>query len=250
MKIAICDDNLIFLQEMSAYLEQYAKENTCYLDPYIYTNPLELAAQVENGVRYDAIFLDVFMPGINGIQCAKDIRTHDSYVKIIFLTSSAEFAIESYSVKAYDYLLKPIQREKLFEVLNRLEREIHKTEKNIVIIKCKTGIVKVALSEVEYCEMLNRKIVIHMADSREYECNLKMTELEAYGMFLRPHRSFLVNMNHIREFTSKNIVLDCGVEVPIPREKYARMKQEFMDYIFSCGSMDLLLNPLGLSFIM
>lgn len=244
MKIAICDDNLIFLQEVSAYLEQYAKENACHLDPYIYTNPLELAAQVENGVRYDVIMLDVFMPGINGIQCAKDIRNCDRYVKIIFLTSSVEFAMESYSVKAYDYLLKPIQKEKLFEVIGQLERELHKTEKNIVIIKCKTGIVKLALSEVEYCEMLNRKIVIHMADSREYECNLKMTELEKkleiYGMFLRPHRSYLVNMDHIREFTPKNMVLECGVEVPIPREKYAQMKQEFMDYIFKCGSLHLL----------
>lgn len=241
MKLAICDDNLNFLQEVSVYLEQYGKEFGRCINYEFFTNPLELAAQVEKGIRYDVILLDIFMPGINGIQCAKDIRTHDSYVKIIFLTSSVEFAVESYSVKAYEYLIKPVQKEKLFEILKQLEREFRQIERNIVVLKCKTGILKVALSELEYCEMLNRKIIIHMTDSKEYECNIKMSELEkkleSFGMFLRPHRSFLVNMNHIRELTPRNLILECGIEVPIPREKYAKIKQEYMDYIFESDSI-------------
>ena len=117
MRIAACDDDVSFLQELSVLLNQYGEENCCNMEYKIYTNPLELVNQIEKGVHYDVILLDVFMPGINGIQCAKDIRTFDSLVKIIFLTSSAEFAVESYSVKAYQYLLKPIQKEKLFLTL-------------------------------------------------------------------------------------------------------------------------------------
>lgn len=243
MKIAVCDDNLSFLQEVSVYLKQYGKEFGHCINYEFFTNPLELTAQVEKGIRYDVILLDIFMPGINGIQCARDIRTHDSYVKIIFLTSSVEFAVESYSVKAYDYLVKPVQKERLFEILKQLEQESHGTQKNIILLKCKTGIVKAALSEVEYCEMLNRKIVIHMTNMKEYECNFKMSELEeklkSCGMFFRPHRSFLVNMNYIREFTPKNLILECGVEVPLPREKYAQMKQEYLDYLFDGDSIHL-----------
>lgn len=243
MKIAVCDDNLNFLQETSAYVKQYSNETGCGISCDIFTNPLELAVHVEKGIRYDALFLDIYMPGMNGIQCARDIRIHDSYVKIIFLTSSVEFAIESYSVKAYDYLVKPVQKERLFEILKQLEQESHGTKKNIILLKCKTGIVKAALSEVEYCEMLNRKIVIHMTSLKEYECNFKMSELEeklkSSGMFFRPHRSFLVNMNYIREFTPKNLILECGVEVPLPREKYAQMKQKYMDYLFDGDSIHL-----------
>ena len=116
MRIAACDDDVRFLQELSDLLNQYEKDNHCNIEYKIYTNPLELVAQIEKGMHYDAILLDVFMPGINGIQCARDIRTFDNLVKIIFLTSSAEYAVESYAVKAYQYLLKPIQKENLFHI--------------------------------------------------------------------------------------------------------------------------------------
>ena len=75
---------------------------------------LELVMQMEKGVHYDVILLDICMPGMNGIQCAKDIRQYDNLVKIIFLTSSTEYAVESYSVKAHNYLLKPTQKKDLF----------------------------------------------------------------------------------------------------------------------------------------
>ena len=110
MKIAICDDDSLVLQELSKLLNQYRAQNRSHLEYDVYACPLELVAQIEKGTHYDIILLDVVMPGINGIQCAKDIRAIDNFVKIIFLTSSAEYAVESYSVSAYQYLLKPLQK--------------------------------------------------------------------------------------------------------------------------------------------
>ena len=115
MRIAICDDDSLVLQELSDLLNQYRIQNHSQLEYDLYSCPLELVSQFEKGTHYDIVLLDVFMPGINGIQCAKDIRTMDNFVKIIFLTSSAEYAAESYSVSAYQYLLKPLQKEKLQE---------------------------------------------------------------------------------------------------------------------------------------
>lgn len=246
MRIAACDDDVSFLQELSVLLNQYGEENCCNMEYKIYTNPLELVNQIEKGVHYDVILLDVFMPGINGIQCAKDIRTFDSLVKIIFLTSSAEFAVESYSVKAYQYLLKPIQKEKLFLTLKLLEKEAEEVETNVLVFKSKTGITKITLSKLEYCEVINRKIILHLISGEECECNLRMNELEEtlknYGMFLKPHRSFLVNMDHIHTLATNSIIMECGMKIPVPREKYARIKQIYMEYIFQSSNSVILGN--------
>ena len=236
MKIAVCDDDLTFLQELSDMLNQYGSENNCSMEYKTFTNPLELAAQIEKGIHYDAIFLDVFMPGINGIQCAKDIRFLDDFVKIIFLTTSSEFAVESYAVRAYQYLLKPLQKENLFLTLRLLENELKSAEKNIFILKSKNAVTKILLSKLEYCEVINRKIILHLSNGEEVDCNLRMNELEEklkdFGMFLKPHRSFLVNMDYIQTLASHSILMECGVKIPVPREKYAQIKQEYMEYIF------------------
>lgn len=244
MKIAVCDDDLLFLQELSGLLSQYGMEHNCDIEYKTFTNPLELVMQIEKGIHYDAIFLDIFMPGINGIQCAKDIRSLDNFVKIVFLTSSTEFAIESYAVRACQYLLKPVQRENLFLTLKFLEKEAEVIEKNIFILKSKTGITKISLSKLKYCEVINRKVVLHLSNGEECECSLKMNELEEklknFRMFFKPHRSFLVNMDYIQTLTTYSIILECGTKIPVPREKYAQIKQTYMEYIFQSSDSIIL----------
>ena len=248
MRIAICDDDLMFLRELSNLLNQYEMEYHCSMEYKTYTNPLELVAQIEKGFHYDVILLDVVMPGINGIQCAKDIRNFDKFVKIVFLTSSSEFAVESYSVKAYQYLLKPVQKENLFSILRLLEKENEAVETNLFVIKSKNGITKISLPKLEYCEVINRKIVLYLSNGEEFECNYKINELEEklkyYEMFIKPHRSFLVNMNYIQSLTSHSIIMECGAEIPIPREKHAQIKQMYMEYIFQ-SSDSIILGAAG-----
>lgn len=247
MRIAACDDDLKFLQELSGLLNQYGEEYNCNIEYKTYTNPLELVSQIERGIHYDVILLDVFMPGINGIQCAKDIRTFDNFVKIVFLTSSAEFAVESYAVRAYQYLLKPIQKENLFLTLRLLEKEAETVERNIFVLKSKAGITKISLSKLEYCEVINRKIRLHLSNGEECECNLRMNELEEklkdFKMFLKPHRSFLINMDYIQTLTTHNIIMECGMKIPVPREKYAQIKQAYMEYVFQSSDSIILGNP-------
>ena len=236
MRIAVCDDDVNFLRELSVLFNQYGEEQHCNIEYKTCTNPLELISQIEKGIHYDVIFLDVFIPGINGIQCAKDIRRFDNFVKIVFLTSSVDFAVESYEVRAYQYLLKPLQKEKLFFILQSLERETEIDETNIFVLKSKNNITKISLSKLEYCEVINRKIILHLINGEECECNLRMNELEEklnnYRMFLKPHRSFLINMNYIQTLTMHSITMECGIKIPVPKEKYGVIKQAYMDYVF------------------
>ena len=236
MRIAACDDNFEFLQGLSELLNKYGEENHCNVEYKVFTNPLEMVTQMEKGVHYDMILLDICMPGMNGIQCAKDIRIYDNFVKIVFLTTSAEYAVESYSVKAHDYLLKPIQKERLFSLLRQVEKDNDKSEKNIIVIKTKTGLTKIALTQLEYCEVVNRKLILHLTNKEDLECSIRINELEeklqGFGIFLRPHRSFLVNMDYIQTLTTHSIIMENGAKIPVPREKYAQVKQTYMEYVF------------------
>ena len=110
-RIAFCDDDAALLHQMQDFLEQYRALRGVQLELFSYTKPMELLADIEAGVRFDVLFLDVLMPGINGINAAREIRQYDTAVQIIFVTSSSEFAVQSYVVGAYYYQLKPIWKD-------------------------------------------------------------------------------------------------------------------------------------------
>ena len=101
LKIAFCDDDLEILKELGILLDKYKKERDEDLTYTVFQSPLELLAAIEKGFSFDILFLDILMPGENGIETAKEIRQYDNNMKIIFLTSSPEFAVQSYTVGAY-----------------------------------------------------------------------------------------------------------------------------------------------------
>ena len=111
IKAAFCDDDLSVLNELHVLMDNYRVERNQEITYTAFHSPLELIAQIEKGMRFDILFLDVLMPGVNGIETAQEIREYDSAMKIIFLTSSAEYAVESYTVNAYFYQLKPLAGE-------------------------------------------------------------------------------------------------------------------------------------------
>ena len=108
IQIGFCDDDPSVLDELHELLGSYRTEHNADIAPTAFQSPFELLASIEKGARFDILLLDVLMPGENGIEAAREIRQYDSNVKIIFLTSSAEFAVQSYTVGAYFYQLKPI----------------------------------------------------------------------------------------------------------------------------------------------
>ena len=111
-------DDLSVLDELHELLGSYRAEHNADIAPTAFQSPFELLASIEKGARFDILLLDVLMPGENGIEAAREIRQYDSNVKIIFLTSSAEFAVQSYTVGAYFYQLKPIWPESFFRLMD------------------------------------------------------------------------------------------------------------------------------------
>ena len=237
IKVAFCDDDLSILEELSALIDRYRVDRNQEMEYAAFQSPLELLAEIEKGMRLDVLFMDVVMPGENGIEVAKEIRQYDNNVKIIFLTSSAEFAVQSYTVGAYFYQLKPIWEESFFRLMDSVISECEKEQQCSLILRCKTGIARIELEKLEYCEVIGRTLLFHMANGTVLERIGSLDELSGqlmqFEQFLRPHRSYLINMEYIQNISSKMITLTCLAQIPIPHGKYSEIKDMYLEYAFN-----------------
>lgn len=236
IKVAFCDDDMSVLCELKELLEEYSVKNSQKIEHTAFNSPLELLAEIEKGVHYDILFLDILLPNENGIGIAKEIRQYDNVVKIIFLTSSSEFAVQSYTVDSYYYQMKPIQKEIFFELMDSAVSECHKERKRSLILRCKSGITRIDLDRLEYCEVIGRNLLFHMENGSVLESIGSMDnlnkELSQYGDFVRPHRSFLINMEYIRNISGKTITMESQAEIPIPHGKCSEIKNLYLEYAF------------------
>ena len=204
IKIAFCDDDMEVLHQMNELLDRYRVERNEDITYAAFQSPFELLTEIEKGIRPDILFLDVVMPGQNGMDVAKEIRQYDTNMKIIFLTSSPEFAVESYSVGAYFYQLKTIWEEIFFRLMD---------------------------------PVLARKLLFHLENGAVLESAGSLDDLAGqlmqYSNFFRPHRSFLVNMEYIQNISSRSIKMVNDAEIPIPHGKCSEIKNTYMEYAFN-----------------
>lgn len=240
MRIAVCDDESRELVGISSLLEEYRQEKKTGLFCETFSSAVELLAVMET-TSFDLLLLDIMMPELSGMQAAHEIRSFDEIVKIVFLTASPEFAVESYVVGAYGYLLKPITRETLFPVLDKLVNEERRaavgSENEYFTVKCRTGMVRVALSRLSYVEVLGKSLFFHMSNGMVYETVATLSQYEklllARPEFYQVHRAFLVNLWQMRELTSRDFITLNGEVVPVSRRYYLEVRDAFMKSLFS-----------------
>lgn len=236
IKVAFCDDDISVLNELESLLGRYCTKYNREIECAVFGSSLELLAEMEKGMRYDILFLDVILPNENGINIAKEIRQYDSVVKIIFLTSSSEFAVQSYTVGAYFYQLKPIWEENFFRLMDSAVSESRKEKKDSLILRCKSGVTRIDLDRLEYCEVFGRTLLFHMDDGGVLEGTGSMDKLYGkllqYENFVRPHRSFLINMEYIHKISCKAITMENQTEIPIPHGKCSEIKNLYLEYAF------------------
>ena len=209
IKIAFCDDDLSVLKELSILMDRYRVERNQDITYAAFHSPLELLAEVERGTELDIIFLDVLMPGQNGISTAKEIRKYDTLVKIIYLTSSAEYAVDSYSVGAYFYQLKPIWQESFYRLMDSVLSECRRNEEKSLILRSKSGITRMDLDKLQYCEVMGRTLLFHRQDGVVLDSAGRLDDLceqlKDYDCFIRCHRSYLVNLAYVQNISSKAV---------------------------------------------
>lgn len=238
LKIAICDDNSIELLYIIKIVEEFIdanlpKHSIAYS---AFQNGTDLLVAIEKGNVFDILLLDVVMPLMSGIQLAVEIKGRNTVSKIIFLTSASEYAVDSYSVDAFYYLVKPINKEKLITLLEKASTDIFDKADKHIIVKCGTGLSKIFFGQLQYAEISGRTICFHLRNGEVLESFGTMVQLEALLLrdkrFVKPHRSYIVNMDCIKNLAADAITTSTGAYIPISRNIYREVKQAYIDYSF------------------
>lgn len=235
MHIAICDDQTEYLDSLVQLLELWQQENHTTLRYKCFQSGAELVDAAEKEA-FSLYFLDVMMPGVNGLAAARDIRSLDDTADIVFLTSSRDFAYESYSVHALDYLLKPVSRKLLFPILDRLHLKEQKPQDGLTI-KCGSTLIRIPFSQLVYVEVLHKRLYFNLTDGTVHEVGGSLKDYDSLLLsqpeFMQTHRSYIVNMLQAAELSQSEVRTFSGKSVPVSRLLYPQLQQDNMKLMFS-----------------
>lgn len=230
IKVAICDDEIFYLD---TYLKMINRMKTKYsIEVHRFNSGEDLINyMVINEIQFDLVFLDIIMGELNGIETAKKIKQINETTEIVFLTSSKEYALDGYEIRAFNYIIKNSQN-----VEERIYAAIKYTcakSNDYILINNKSSIEKIEINKIIYIESNKRKIKIKTIDS-EYEMYEKLDnvyeKIKKFG-FMKSHRSYIINMHYIKKIEVKDITTTMGDIIPISRGKVDEVKNNFINYL-------------------
>ncbi len=212
LKIAICDDCTEDYEALKNILQQI---DTTPIQIHIFTSgEAVLSAIKEEGLLFDVLFLDIYMTGMTGIETAGCIRDHGLDIPIIFTTTTKEFAVESYEVNATDYLIKPVELERVKKSLSKLQSF---SPQRYLVVQSEGRVMHLPYQWIQWMESHQHTVTIHMKDGQRYGIRHKLSSLEIElddPRFLRCHQSYLVNMDYI-QWAQQDFCLTDGTRIPI-----------------------------------
>ena len=229
MKIAICEDDTADAAKICKILNSYIEQNGYTGEISVFKSGEELLGSFFLGL-YDVIFLDIYMAGLNGIATAKKIRTIDPTCALIFITSSRNHSLESYSVRGSAYVLKPIGEEEMRSALFTC-REIFIKNARYIKIRANRTDIKIPLIKISYVESLDQYALFHTADG-EYKTRMTLDEIEKQmggNPFCRCHQSYLINSNHILKLDGNDVLMKNGDRVPMRKVGRNTIREKLAD---------------------
>lgn len=239
MRVAICDDDECEIEHFSKLITEYRLSRGRNLECRFFCNSIDFLCDVKGG-EYDLVLMDVVMPGIGGIKAAQELREKDGNVKIVFVSSSPEFAVESYHVDAYHYLLKPVDADALFSLLDRIAKELSVQRERGLVLKNREGVVRLSFAEIEFVEVINKKVSFHLTGGVIREVTAALADLEGELLtrqeFIKTHRSYVVNLNCVESIDANCAVTKSGHSIPVSRQRHNQVQNAYMDFLSRSGA--------------
>jgi len=239
LDIAVCDDDPIQLALVAAYTSEFMQVHRHEATIRQFLHPDDLLNTGEKQ-RFHLYILDIVMPMINGIEVGKHIRTLDSEAQIIYATYEPSFALQSFATNPINYLLKPIDKQQFFNSLALAVSKLDLTMENTFAIKTQEGIRILRLSDIICCEYTSHTVIYTLVGAKTVTTRTIQGTFSEHtmrllqdGRFVRPHVSYVLNMDHVESFTKNRFILRDGYSVPIVAKQYTEVRDIYMNYLMA-----------------
>ena len=230
LNIAIVEDDKADMERLTEYLRKYEKEKDQVFEIWKMSDGDQLKADYTS--RYDIIFLDIEMPGTDGIQTAEFVHRTDPDVVIAFITHAAQYAVHGYRLGAVDYIMKPLRYEMFEHKMSRILRRVEQRKAKAVLLRTVDRTYRISVQDILYVEVTGHHLHYH-ADGTiitvKGSMKIAEKELAAYG-FAKSSNSFLINLRYVREMT-KDAVIAGNEQIPLSKGKRKEFLAAFAAYL-------------------
>lgn len=242
IRIAVCEDDSTMLEDVSRMVMDYANAHPQLgITLHSFRSAFDLLECLgRKGAPFHIYLLDILMPMMNGIDLGRQIRKADDHAGIIFMTSSAEYALESFKVSPMQYLVKPISEITLFSALEKACQRVMQAADVHALVRVRGGIACIRYHQISFIEYMNHTMTYHLTTGKTLTTMVlreSFTECtEKYlrdPRFIKPHASFVLNMDHVQVMTAREFEMIGGECVPISKRAYAQVRKQFTDFILA-----------------
>ena len=229
MRIAICDDDdkqIVLLRRLLGEWSE-GKSFALVIDEYISSESFLFSYPDK---PCDLILLDIEMKNLNGMELAKKLRRENDMLPIIFITGYSDYMNDGYEVEALHYLLKPVDKEKLFAVLDRYIKKHSPSDE--IMLSCEDKVLHISPDMITYCEAVGKKTHVHLSDGKTLVCTMGIGELKKLltDDHIFCHRSYIVYLRYVRSIGKNEIGLDDGGTIPLSRRLYKDVNDKFISF--------------------
>lgn len=232
MRTAIIDDRADDRETLRRELDTILRERGYSVEGIdIFSGGEEFLEQFKAG-KYDLIFLDIYMAGINGIQTATEIRRSDKTVRLIFVTTSNDFAAESYALRADYYLLKPFVHADIIKALTVINLAEYEKQRTVSLPDGSTCL----LHEIIFSEYYNHKVILHLKSGQVKNLRTSQAAMETIlcsnDFFMACTKGIIVNFEYVKRIEDGTIFLEENNQVPVSRRRMTDIRKAHAAYLF------------------
>lgn len=223
-KVAICDDNKTDAKFVLTMLNLWAKQHQLSIQTECFSSAEAFLFRYAEDKTFDILLLDIEMGAMDGVEMARQIRKENETVQIVFITGYSDYIAEGYEVAALHYLIKPVNQEKLFSVLDRATKKLLQNERCLTVT-LSGEMLRIPFYEISYLDVHQNYVTIHGKQDYTIKRTLGEFEKELDERFVRVGRSMIVNLSYINRVTKTEVSLSCGEKLPLPRGAYESLNR-------------------------
>jgi two-component system response regulator LytT len=230
IRIAICDDEKHMSDHIRAMASDFFRKKNSEIRLRTFLSGEDL---LNYDGQIDILFLDIQMDGMDGLETARKLRAGKFRGFLIFITVLKEMVFQSFEVQAYDYLVKPVDEKQFEKTMERLFASMQNVGEDSLLVQQGYERRIVPKDEIVFCEVIDRKIYLNLASGEvvDYYERIENLETKLDSYFFRCHRSYLINLKHLKGYKNGTAYMDNNKEVPVSRLRSKEFSGVVLQYM-------------------